>query len=150
MTFRDAVTGTNGLTHAYRDGLQALKATDRPRIRCADPRKLTGSVDLDHALSDSHPNDPRWDYGIGVRNRRRSEVVIWVEVHPASSRHIQNVLDKLSWLRRWLASSAPLLDQLPRRFVWVASGKVALPRDSQQRRRLAAEGISLIGQRLSL
>ena len=150
MSFRDAVVATQGLANAFRAGLQALRRTDRGRINCTSPRNLTGSVDLDGALSHSHAHDPRWDYGIGLREGRRREVVIWVEVHSASSSHIEEVLNKLSWLKRWLRSSAPLLNQMPKEYVWVASGRVALSASSRQRRQLASRGIRFAGKRLEL
>lgn len=146
MKFQHAVVGTEGLRDAYRPGLRALRRLDRGRIRCASPRNLTGSVNLDEALSQSHPNDPRWDYGIGTRKPQHSEIAVWIEVHPASSHHIQGVLAKLAWLKRWLVSSAPRLNRMPKKYVWVASGSVRLPRHSQQRRRLAAQGIHFAGR----
>jgi len=150
MTFEDAVTATSGLEHAYRPGLRALRGRDRQRIRCENPTKLAGSVDLDGALADSLPNDPRWDYGIAVRGRGKHDFVNWVEVHPASSSHIDDVLSKLAWLKQWLDSSAPSLDKLPRKYLWLASGRVAIGRGSPQRKRLASQGIRLVGQRLRL
>ncbi len=154
MHFRNAVEKTEGLADAYRPGLQALKNVDRSRIECRNTRNLTGSVDLDKALLDSHPNDPRWDYGVGIRKSASADCVMWIEVHPASSSHIQDVLDKLAWLKSWLASSAPLLEKLPaenggaRKYVWVASGSVHLPPNSPQRKKLAAKGLHLAGGRL--
>ena len=150
MAFRDAVLATDGLNDAYHPGLQALRSVDRQRITCARPRDLTGSVNLDAALSDALPNDPRWDYGVGVSKRQHSESVVWIEVHPASSRHIQAVLRKFSWLRQWLAGSAPLLNRMPAKFVWVASGRVAIPANTPQRRRLSASGIHFAGRHYEL
>jgi hypothetical protein len=150
MTFRDAVAATPGLEYAYQPGLQALRRRDRRRIQCEEPRKLAGSVDLDTTLWDSHANDARWDYGIGVRKRANAEVVLWVEVHPASSLHIGEVLSKLQWLKGWLRSSARRLRAFPARYLWVSSGKVTIPAGSRQRRRLAAAGIRLVGERLEL
>ena len=144
MGFQEAVVATEGLTNAYQRGLQALRRADRDRIRSSRPRNLTGSVNLDEALSETRPNDPRWDYGIGVRKARHSEVVVWIEVHPASSHHIQDVLDKLAWLKQWFVASAPRLNRMPKKYVWVASGSVHLPR--HQRRRLAAQGIHFAGR----
>lgn len=150
MGFRTAVAGTAALKDAYRKGLQALKNVDKARICCAAPRNLTGSVDLESALARSHPNDPRWDYGIGIRKAHRGELVVWVEVHPATSRGAGEVRRKWLWLTQWLRSSAPLLNGMAARYVWVASGKVALPPNSPQRRRIAANGIHFVGRILHL
>lgn len=152
MRFENAVGKTKGLEDAYRSGLQALRRRDRRRIVCRTPRKLTGSVYLDEALAraGSHGNDPRWDYAVGFRESQKDDRVIWLEVHPASSHHIQEMFDKLAWLKRWLASSARSLQQMPAEYVWVSSGKVAIPASSRQRREVAARGIRLAGERLCL
>lgn len=50
MSFKDAVAATPHLANAWRPGLQALRAEDKPHIEAEDPRKLTGSVDVDTAL----------------------------------------------------------------------------------------------------
>jgi hypothetical protein len=146
MTFKDAVIGTEGLASAYRPGLQGLREVDRNRITCKNPRSLTGSVDLDEALKESHPHDNRWDYGVGIAIDKKTDDVIWIEVHPASSHHIEEVLKKHRWLLGWLASSAPLLGQMNAKFVWIATGKVSIPQGSPQRRRIGELDIHLAGQ----
>lgn len=150
MGFRDAVAATAELKDAYRSGLQAIRTRDRDRIHCGSPRRLSGSVDLDTALRDSHPSDPRWDYGIGLRIGGKAERVSWVEIHPASSEHVQEVLEKLAWLRAWLRASAPRLNEMAQEYVWVASGRVRLPPNAPKRRRLAAQGLRFAGERLML
>ena len=146
--FADAVLATTCLAGALRNGLQAVRPTDRQRITCRDGRLLTGSVDVDRAMLASHPHDNRWDYGIGVTND--NERVVWVEIHPASSLHVQDLIAKLRWLRGWLKSEAALLGQFTPYFVWVASGKVALTPNSPQRRRVAQEGIHFAGERVQV
>jgi hypothetical protein len=150
MRFKQAVENTGGLEETYRLGLQALQRRDRSHISCRDSRMVTGSVDLDSALATTLPNDPRWDYGVGVTAQTKSESVVWIEVHPASSHHVDEVLHKLDWLKNWLRTRAPQLDVMPREFAWVASGQVALQANSPQRRKLAAEGIRFAGSRLQL
>lgn len=158
MRFQVAIEGTRKLTGAYCRGLQALKRIDRKRIVHKSSKRVTGSLDLDTALSSPCPNDPRWDYGIGIRKTANSDYVVWVEVHPASSTHIDDVLKKLAWLRQWLVSSGPLLRKLvpppgkeaPPTFVWIASGKVHLQPGSQQRKKLAMQGLHFSGRRLCL
>lgn len=146
MTFQDAVARTSALKHAYQKGLQGLRSTDRAKITCAKTRDLTGSINLDEALAMACPHDPRWDYGIGVRKNGRSEYIVWVEVHPATARGAGEVCEKHSWLKQWLAASAPLLNGMDSQCVWIASGKVALPDSSPQRRKLAAKGIRFVGR----
>ena len=142
MTFREAVGGTPSLRDAYRQGLQALSARDAKRLRVKDSRRLTGRVNLDEALRAAQPEAPRWDYGIGYRHSHQEEA-IWLEVHPASSRHVDEVLTKLRWLHEWLKGQAPDLHKLTRAgFYWIATdGQVALSRHSPQARRLAKAGL---------
>lgn len=150
MSFEEAVRAAPApVDCACRSGLQALKRVDRSRITCADPRRLTGSIDLDSALAGvvGHSNAPRWDYGIGYRPNRSEERAVWVEVHPASTSNVREVTEKLRWLRTWLRSEAPRLNSLTTSaarapvFVWIATGGVRIPRNSPQARRLSATGL---------
>jgi hypothetical protein len=109
---------------------------------------LTGSINVDEAMHDAHPQASRWDYGVGIN--KNNERVVWVEVHPASSSHVRDMINKVRWLRGWLNSEAPLLDALPRHFVWVASGKVSLPPTGPQLRQLAAAGIAPPRERVTV
>ncbi|MBI2302509.1 MAG: hypothetical protein HYU66_26690 [Armatimonadetes bacterium] len=147
MTFRDAVTATAGLDLAYRPGLQALGA-DARHVVPEVTRLLTGSIDLDTALQTQFPSSARWDYGVGYGAGAR-ERLYWIEVHPASSDHIDEVIDKYDWLQSWLAT-APALAEMPDSYHWVATGGVHPRAGTRQRTRLIKRGIGLHGQRLRL
>ncbi len=142
MTFKKAVLATPSVQQAYRPGLQALSPGDAKRIQAENPRRLTGSLNLDAALQAAQPDAPRWDYGIGYRRSDREEA-FWVEVHPASSDNVSEVLEKLAWLRKWLKNEASSLQELTRGgFYWVATGgSVAITRHSRQARQLAKAGL---------
>lgn len=150
MKFRDALANTT-LANAYRPGLQALKPADSERIECADTRILAGSADVDAALSHTLPNAPRWDYAVGLNYDQNNDKVLWIEVHPASATHnVNEVLEKLAWLKSWLTEFAPDLHRLTREYVWIATGKVTFPATSPARRRLASAGITWGGKRYKL
>jgi len=142
MTFRQAVEATPSVAAHYRAGLQALPAGDAARIRCTNTRRLTGSVNVDRALQATEPDAPRWDYGIGFC-RGSNEAAVWVEVHPASSRSITDMLNKLQWLRDWLRTQAPALEELTQSdYFWVSTdATIAITPNSPQARRLAAAGL---------
>ncbi len=143
MTFQQAVQATSSIRNHYHPGLQALKGNHAGRITCKRGQCWTGSIDLDQALRPTLPNQPRWDYGIGFKSQY-GEVAIWVEVHPASSTHINEVLKKLVWLRDWLRQHAPSLYALTRSdgYYWIATdGAVHITSHSPQRKRLAVEGL---------
>jgi hypothetical protein len=150
MTFRQAVERTAAVEGRYREGLRGIRNVDRQRIHCSNPRMLTGSIDLDEALRVRNPNDPRWDYGIGVRVGARSDIVIWAEVHPATSLHVDEVLTKLRWLRERTGDSAPAFVELGQHFCWVATGSIAFRRGSPQEKRIAQQGLRFPVKRLNL
>lgn len=151
MKFEQAVRNCPALADAFQNGLRALKATEKHQVICARPRSLAGSVDVDSALRQQLPNAARWDYAIGIRCVQGKDKVVWIEIHPASSTgEVKSVLAKLNWLRSWLSENAPDLRSLPAEFVWVATGTVAFPANSPQRRQLAAAGLQFAGSRYEI
>jgi hypothetical protein len=152
MTFQEAVESVAPIAASFSAGLQGLLANDRKWVAISDTRQLRGSVNLDAALRESRPNEQRWDYGIGLPAEDDADHALWVEVHSANALHIDAVVGKRRWLRQWLAAEAPALKQItpPQNYVWLATGSVALPRNSPQRKRLAVEGIQFRSQSLRL
>jgi hypothetical protein len=150
MSFRHAVESTAAIRDGFRDGLRAVRNVDRSRLQCSSPRRLRGSVDLDKALKIALPTDPRWDYAIGISHHPHSDHVVWLEVHPASSSHVDEILNKLRWLKSWLSTDAPALQSLRADFCWVATGTVSFRRGSREEKRIAQEGIRFPGKLLNL
>lgn len=151
MKFAKAVHNTPALKDAYQSGLQALKNEHHECITCRTPRLIAGSVDVDAALRASLPTAPRWDYAIGVTRDRKTDAVIWIEVHPASSTgEVKTMLNKLAWLKAWIAGEAPDFESMPREYVWVATGRVSIPAHSPQRRLLASQGLQFPGGRYNI
>jgi hypothetical protein len=160
MTFEEAVRATPGpVRDAYQPGKQALKSEHRDQVTCPQPRRFTGSIDLEAALlqdSATAPSNP-WDYGIGFRERTGQEVAIWVEVHPASTAEVSTVLKKYGGLRDWLRDKAPALNALSQgsslgvNFVWLATeAGVHIPPGSPQARKLRQAGLATPRRRLEL
>jgi hypothetical protein len=151
VRFREAVEETPDVEAAYQKGLGALPRAARSKIACEDPRRLTGSIDLDGELRKAEPAAPRWDYGIGY-GPRRDERAIWVELHPASSASVSELLKKLEWLRNWLGSRAPRLGAITRGdFHWLATdGPVSISPRSPEAKRLANGGLQGPTRRLVL
>lgn len=143
MKFRASVLACPQLAGHYQEGLQALAKAHRLKVTAEDSRQLTGSVNVDNALRLLCPKDPRWDYGVGIEWNKQSEFVVWIEVHPASSTHVQPMLAKLAWLKKWMAENAAALSRMPGRFVWLATGSVALTPTSRQSRQIAQHGLVL-------
>ena len=151
MNFKTAIRKTPHLENAWAHGLSALRAQDRPHVEPEDPRRLTGSVDVDSALRSHQPNEHRWDFAVGHRHiNRQKECVYWVEIHSASDKEVQVVLEKLRWLKSWLAGGGNLLDQFERDFVWVSSGATSFTLNAPQRKRFAQLGLQHKGRILRI
>jgi len=149
MTFVEAVNKTPSVEKAMKDGLKALSKSDRKLISCKD-RLVRGSVDIDNALLTLYPNAARWDYVVGLGQPRQQDSAVWIEIHSAASSHVDEVLNKLRWLKQWLTASAPDLKQLPASFCWIATGKVSFRRGSQHANKIAGAGLRFPVKRLNL
>ena len=159
MTFKSAVqAATRPVNDAYRPGIEALEKAHQKCVICEEAKRLTGSIDLDSALKREprHARAPRWDYGLGYKPARGSEQAIWIEVHPATTKEVSKVLEKLRWLRDWLNAEADQLNRLTLRadaklrFVWIASDRVSIPKNSPQARQLNKRGIHRVLEDLTL
>lgn len=149
----DAIKKIPSLADNLKPGLQALRRNDRNAVSIEDSRKLSGSIDIDKALESEYPNENRWDYCIGVRRTTHSDSIVWVEVHPANSRSVSDMLAKAKWLKSWLTSSGkPLRVLCPGRLDlrWVPTGRVGFPRGSRQSKSLAQAGIGFPERRIVL
>jgi hypothetical protein len=150
MKFRDAIRQTAPLHDHFKKGLQAIRERDRGRLSCSDPRRLAGSVNLEEALKPQDPNEPLWDYGVGFSLSRTDDLAFWIEVHPASSLHVDEVLGKLAWLQSWLRKDGKPLRPLRSRFCWLATGQVSFTRQSPQAKKLAQKGLEFPVKHLPL
>jgi len=151
VTFRQAVQNTQSIAHAYRPGLQALRAADKNRIT-ANPRLLTGSVDLDSTLRATEPSSPRWDYAIGWNSAStKVEQICWLEIHPTrTTTHLNEVEQKFDWLINWLSGMGQELGKMERKFICVSSGKTGFTSTAPQLRRLASRGLQFVGGHIRL
>ena len=137
---------------AWRPELEALEQHHQRKVSRADGSQLTGSIDLDTALQPVHryTNAPRWDYGVGYKPRSGGERAIWIEVHRAVTSEVASVLRKRNWLRGWLAREANELRRMTdrgdagERYIWIAAGRINIPRNSPQARRLSKSGLKLV------
>ena len=139
--FQISVEGTDEISTAYHKGIQAIKNCDRGKIIAEALSDIDGSVDIDNAVKHIYPNDNRWDYAIGYKNK-----VCYIEVHPAYTGEVEKIAQKLLWLKGWLNDRAPLLSSLPKAkipFVWLSTGGVHIIPQSKQYKRLSTLGIKL-------
>lgn len=139
-TFKSIVQAIPAIAGAYREGLQALESKDAGKVKPQNPRKLSGSVYLDKCLKTTNPHDARWDYVIGYR-----EKAYFVEVHPANTSNVDEVVKKKKWLEVWLKTNALDLKAMMAGtgYYWIASGKVAILPNSPQARKVAKNKLVL-------
>lgn len=121
MKFTDAVQSTPEIAECLKNGLQALERRDKNKIKVNSSRDLKGSVYIDECLERLYPNEPRWDYVLGYKER-----IYYVEVHPAdNTRKVAEITAKLEWLKRWRRLSAKNLEDLAGKstYHWISTGK---------------------------
>jgi hypothetical protein len=142
VSFKKAVTKTPHLGNAWKPGLQALRAQDRTHLKPEDTQLLQGSVDVDSALQAAQPNAHRWDFAVGYLHAHwQKDFVYWVEVHTANDTEVKVVLDKLRWLKGWLAGEGKLLNTFERDFIWVSSGATTFTLNAPQSKQFAQLGL---------
>ena len=151
MTFKEAVAATPHLENAWKPGLQALRAEDRPHIEAEDTRKLQGSADVDTALQQIQPNANRWDFVIAYQHTDRTdEVTYWTELHTASDSEVKVVIRKAQWLLGWLRTGGNPLNAFEREIIWVSSGATTFTLPSPQKKHMAAAGLAHVGLKLRI
>lgn len=140
MNFINAIRNVPEIAECLKNGLQALERQDRNKIVVDSSRSLKGSVYIDKCLERRYPNENRWDYVFGYKNR-----IFYVEVHPAENTgKVREVTSKLEWLKRWRARSAKSLADLEDQstYHWISTGKTASSvKRGKYRQILAQKGI---------
>ena len=119
----NAIRNVPEIAECLKKGLQALERQDKDKIIVNSSRDLKGSVYIDKCLEKRYPNEHRWDYVFGYKNR-----IYYVEVHPAdNTRKVREITSKLGWLKRWCKLSAKSLEDLEGQstYHWVSTGKTA-------------------------
>lgn len=136
--FEDAVLATPDISSGYCKGLQALKSNSS-LLQIPDTRRLQGSVDIDENTRPLYPESSRWDYAVGYEDK-----AYFMEVHPASTSNVVEIINKAIWLEKWLKNRAPELGKIRvSQLCWIPSGKVAISKTSTQYRNLALHKIAL-------
>lgn len=141
LSFQEAVAATKDVEAGFRPGLQALGANSVV-VRVQDKREISGSVDIDAITKSLYPRDSRWDYVIGYKGN-----AYFVEVHPADTKNVKEVILKKIWLEDWLKKRAPKLKEIKAvntPYYWVPSGRVAILKNSPQYKRIALSHIQIV------
>jgi hypothetical protein len=137
---REALIEGSELGDHVQDGLGAIKDRDKKYIEASIRMKFADSLNTDEAFRPGRDQEPRWDYLLGHENGK----LIAVEPHSAKTDEINTVINKrraaLLQLQGHLKEDKPIS-----KWLWVASGRVAFPKDSQFQRRLSQYGITFVG-----
>ena len=139
MNFVDAVRSTSEIAECLKAGLQALGGNSK-KIKVIMTRELEGSVDIDTCLVKCYPNEPRWDYVFGYKNK-----IYYVEVHQGEIGEVESIVAKFNWLKQWRKSSAPNLETLKERstYHWISTkGTDRITKKSRAYRLLAQNSIN--------
>ena len=139
--FQVAVEATPDIKNNYQSGLKALGGNSI-KVKLAGG-SCEGSVDIDSSVSAKYPQENRWDYCFSYK-----EQVYFVEVHPASTSDVEIVIKKLDWLKNWLKTEAPKLNNLkaPESYFWLMTKGYSIIPGSRQARKVAGSGIKLLSK----
>ncbi len=143
--FQNAVKDCAEIADALKPGLSAMGGYST-LVKLGNTRLINGSVDIDNAVKELYPNDSRWDYIIGYNGN-----AYFIEIHPADTKNVNEMIKKVDWLKSWLESSATEIKALHKCgvFHWIPSGRVKILKTSMQYKRIAASKL-LITNVLSL
>ncbi len=138
-SFISAVDSCAEIKGKARPGLSALR-TDSKMLKADNPRLIDGSVDIDTAVKNIYPADSRWDYAVEFNGQ-----VFFIEIHPADTANIDEMIKKVKWLKAWLPAKAPMLKSMHRCGVyhWIPTGRVKISPNSRQFLKIAVNKLLL-------
>lgn len=158
MALRKVAEGTP-LSSYVKDGKLALKGEHRDRVSTSRGSSLIDSVNLEEALSRLVPDVPQWDYALGWISKE-CESCCFVEVHPANTRQVDQVVRKKASAETRLRELAPtvmeLADRTRRRlgkpiWHWIATdAHVGIHPGTPASRKLSQAGIAMPARHLEL
>lgn len=138
-----AVNATPDVNGHFHKGLGALNANDKNKISVPDTSKLTGSLDIDTTTRNLYPEETRWDYAIEYNNE-----TFFIEIHPGSTGEVTKVISKLNWLKNWLKTKAPEINNIKAvskpAYHWVYTNKYSILPSSKYALILSKHGIKPI------
>lgn len=141
--------------------LDAIPAKHLDHFRAVDTQRLTGSIDLDAALSGDpeHGRANRWDYGVGFSLKRSGQrCAVWVEVHSGGPGELSRMTAKRDWLVRWLRRKGKPLEEMTAAgakalggtaIVWVVRGNPGRP-GAPWRLQAVEQGIQVVPQTVTI
>ncbi|MCF8230833.1 MAG: hypothetical protein K9J27_01495 [Bacteroidales bacterium] len=139
MTFKKTVEQHSETHSCYKGGLKAMGGNSQ-KIKTTNTRLINGSVFLEECLANNYPHANLWDYMVSYNSK-----IYFIEVHPAETKNISEMINKVNWLKGWLKNNGAPFNAMKSKkypYRWVASGRVNIARNSSQMRKLARSGIA--------
>ena len=137
---KDAVNKTEDVTGNFKNGIGAVKSSDKAKISVPDSRKLTGSLNIDDSTKILYPNESRWDYAIEYNGE-----TFFIEIHPGETSEVAVVINKLNWLKKWLKEKAPSIDAIKATskppFYWIFTSRFNILPTSKYYKQLSIAGL---------
>lgn len=137
--FISAVDSCAEIKGKARPGISAM-GNDSILLHVDYPRLIDGSLDIDNAVKKLYPYASRWDYAIGYNGK-----VYFIEIHPADTKNVDEMIKKVKWLKEWLKDKAPQLKSLHSCGVyhWIPTGRVKISPNSRQYLKIAVNKLQL-------
>lgn len=137
--FNTAIDSCDEIRGYMKQGLSAL-GRNSSKVKTQHPALIDGSVDIDTAVRSIRPDEPRWDYVVGYSGQ-----AYFLEVHPADTKNVDEMVKKVTWLKHWLTVEAPDLKNLHKcgSYHWIPSGRVKILKTSPQYRKIAANNLTI-------
>ncbi len=138
--FCQAVNNCDEIKDSLKAGLTAM-GNNSIAVKVKDTKLIDGSVDIDSAVKWKRPTEARWDYVVGY-----ADEAYFIEVHPADTKNVDEMIKKIKWLKEWLATKATDLKKLHKSgvYYWIPSGRVKILKTSVQYRKIAANDLVII------
>jgi hypothetical protein len=142
-----------------RSGKEAIKGEHRDRISASQGCMLSDTADLEAALGSLSSGEPQWAYAVGWISTK-TESCCFVEVHPANTQHVDDLVRKKTAAARLLRQHAPRILELSERtrarldrpvWIWITTdAHVGIHPATPASRRLREAGISRPSRHLEL
>ncbi len=128
------------LKHCTKNGLGAIKGSDKAKFKLSNTRKPQCSVDIDSCLKSDFPSENRWDYLVVVSDAIEG---YFVEVHPAYTSEVLTMIKKKEWLEKEIIEKIfRNIDKNKYKIMWlVTNAGVKILKTSKEYKRLAKENL---------
>ncbi len=144
MTFKKTVTKNEEIGDCYQKGLKAMGKYSK-KVIPKNANNISGSVNLEECLSEPEEGEARWDYMVGYEGE-----AYFIEVHPADSKNVGEMIKKVQWLKQWLKQNPDIKGLTANKdpFRWVSTNGYNIK--GRYEKRIAENGLTLPKEKTTL